>query len=117
MVKEYRKRYSENFKREVVREYEAGASENSLRQKYGIRGSSTIKRWVKQYGREGYRAETVYIQTVADQQEYQALQKRVLELERALAETVLENRMLNTTLKIASESLQIDLKKSFGKQS
>ena len=50
MKKERIKRYSEAFKHQVVREYEAGASARWLMQKYGIGGDSTIKRWVHQYG-------------------------------------------------------------------
>ena len=39
------------------------------------------------------------------------MKQRIAELEAALAEVVLENRMLNTTLEVASQSLEMDLKK------
>jgi len=117
MIKEPIKRYSQAFKQQVVREYEDGASIYSLRQKYGIGAHNTIERWVKQYGRFGYRAEVVHIQTVEDQVEFQALKSRVAELESALAESVLENRMLTTTIEVASQALGVDLKKNFGKKS
>ena len=42
MKKEYVKRYSQAFKQEVVKEYEAGASAKYLSEKYGIGGGSTI---------------------------------------------------------------------------
>jgi transposase-like protein len=117
MNKEIQKRYTESFKHQVVREYETGASESSLRQKYGIKGATTIKGWVSKYGRSGYRSETVYIQTVEDQVEVRAMKSRINELESVLAEMVLENRLLKTTLEVASEALDIDLKKSFGRRS
>lgn len=41
--------YSEQLKRQVVREYEAGASIESLRRKYQIGGKSTIQNWIKKY--------------------------------------------------------------------
>lgn len=117
MIKEPIKRYSQAFKRQVVREYENGASIYSLRQKYGIGAHNTIERWVKQHGRSGYRAEVVRIQTVEDQLEFKAMKSQLTELESALAQSVLENRMLRTTIEVASQSLGIDLKKNFGKKS
>jgi transposase-like protein len=117
MIKEPIKRYSQAFKQQVVREYEAGASNYSLRQKYGIGAHHTVERWVKQYGRSGYRSEMVVIQTAEDQVEVKAMKKRIAELESALAESTLENRMLKTTLEVASQALELDLKKSFGKKS
>lgn len=118
MIKEpTNRRYSQAFRQQVVREYEAGASVYSLRQKYGIGCHRTVERWVKQYGRAGYRSELVVIQTVADQLEVKAMKQRMAELESALAESVLENRMLTVTIEVASESLGLDLKKNFGKKS
>ena len=35
------KRYSQAFKQQIVREYEAGATASQLSQKYGIMGGST----------------------------------------------------------------------------
>jgi len=117
MKKEYVKRYSQAFKQKIVREYEAGASAYSLAQQYGIGGQTTIKRWVAQYGRSGFRAEQVVIQSLEDQHEVQAMRERITALERALAESVLENRMLTTTLEVASQALDMDLKKTFGNPS
>jgi len=117
MTKEPIKRYSQAFKQQIVREYEAGASIYSLLQKYGVGGHNTVKRWIKQYGRSGYRSEVVVIQTVADQMEVKAMKERIADLESALAESMLENRMLKTTLDVAGQALEIDLKKNFGKKS
>ncbi len=117
MIKEPIRRYSQAFKLQVVREYEAGTSIYSLRQKYGIGSHRTVERWVKQYGRSGYRAEMVVIQTVDDQLEVKAMKQRIADLESALAQSILENRMLTTTIEVASQSLELDLKKNFGKKS
>ena len=70
----------------VVKEYEAGASVNRLRQNYGIGSPGTIKHWIQQYGRSGYRTELVVIQTVDDQMEVKAMKQRIADL---------DNRMLN----------------------
>jgi len=111
------KRYGMAFKQQVVSEYEAGASEYELRQKYGIGGSHTIKNWVKKYGRFGYRSETVMIQTAADQQSVKEMKERISELEKALAQAVLDKQMLEATLHVAGRELGQDLKKNFGKKS
>jgi len=115
-VKEPVKRYSQAFRQQVVREYEAGASIYSLRQKYGIGSHGTVERWVKKYGRSGYRSELVVIQSIDDQLEVKAMKGRIAELESALAESVLENRMLNTTLDVASRTMEVDIKKNFGRR-
>lgn len=117
MIKEPIKRYSQAFKLQVVREYENGASIYSLRQKYGIGAHKTVEQWVKKYGRSGYRSELVHIQTVEDQLEFKAMKSRITELESALAQSVLDNKMLTTTIEVASASLGIDLKKNFERKS
>ena len=117
MKKETIKRYSQAFKQQVVREYESGSSSYYLVRKYGIGDHKTVKRWVEQYGRSGYRTEVAVIQTVEDQQEVKAMRMRMAELEKALAASVLENRMLQATVEVASRELGIDLKKNFGKPS
>jgi transposase-like protein len=115
MKKEPIKRYSQALKQQVVREYESGESVYKLLQKYGISGHNTVKRWIAKYGRAAYRSEVVVIQSVEDQHEVKAMKKRIGELESALAESVLENRLLNATLEVAGRELKLDLKKSFGK--
>ena len=117
MKKETVKRYSQAFRQQVVREYEKGVSVHSLQQKYGIGGATTIKGWIEKYSCSGYRSELVIIQNVEDQLEFKEMKQRIVELEAALAESVLENRMLKTTVAVASEALGMDIKKNFGKKS
>lgn len=114
MKKEIVKRYSQAFKQQVVEEYEKGVSINYLNQKYGIGGGRTIKGWVNKYGRSGYRSEVVIIQTVEDQEEVKGMRQRIKELEAALAQSVLDKRMLETIIEVGSRELGIDLKKNIG---
>lgn len=116
MEKETIKRYSQAFKQQVVREYETGTSIYTLLQKYGIGGFQTVKRWIEQFSVAGVRSELVVIQSVADQVEVKAMKARITELEQALADSVLETRMLTATLEVASQGLGMDLKKNFGKR-
>lgn len=117
MKKESVKRYSQALKQQVVREYETGASASSLTRKYGIGGQATIKRWVKRYGRTGFRSEVVHIQSAADHEHVQAMKERIAALEAALAQSTLDKHMLAATLAVASEELGIDLKKNFAPKS
>jgi hypothetical protein len=45
------------------------------------------------------------------------MKARIAELESALAQSTLDNRMLNATLEVASQALALDIKKNFGKKS
>ena len=108
-------RYSEAFKREVVREYEAGASAVQLRRKYGIKGGSTVSRWVKQYGREGSRYELMVIQKPEEKAEVKRLQERVKQLESALAQTMLDKLMLESLVETIEAEEGIELKKNIGR--
>ncbi len=76
-VRKVYKRYSESFKRQVVAEYEDGATAFDLCRKYGIGSVRSVTMWVKQYSREGLRHEVVHIQTPDE-----ADQLRCLEQER-----------------------------------
>lgn len=111
------KRYSVAFKKEVVREYEAGASESSLKQKYGIGGSTTISKWLKKYGRYGTRHELMVIQKPEEQNQVKQLQQRIQELETALAQTVVDKLMLESLVTEIEAESGVDLKKNIGRQS
>lgn len=117
MAKKPIKRYSQAFKQQVVQEYESGSSIYRLRKKYGIGGHKTVERWIEQYSREGIRHELMRIQTVEDQVEVQTMHSRISELESALAEQVLENRMLRATLAAAEQEYGVDTKKNSGNES
>ena len=106
--KQQRRVYSEAFKRQVVQEYEQGASVTSLMRKYGIGGAHTIKRWVQKYGRQPYRTETVYIQTAEDLAHVRRLEEELQALKTLVADLTLENRMLRAALEVAG----IDPKKA-----
>jgi len=92
------KRYSEGFKRQVVSEYEAGTSIVTLQKKYGIRGNTTIQRWIGQYGREGMRHELLHIQTAEEVDRVKTLEQQVEDLQQALGQVTLEKLKLESQL-------------------
>lgn len=115
MDKVYIKKYSESLRKTVVAEYEAGASVTSLRKRYGIGGAETIQKWIKRYGRVGFRHEVVTIQHVEEREmakrREEELEARIQELEAAVAQLTLDKLMLETILEVSSEMVGEDLKK------
>ena len=98
------KRYSESFKIQVVREYEAGSEIPELRTKYGIAGTTTITRWINKYATEGLRHRLMRIQTAEEVKRIRDLEKEVDELKAALVKVSLEKLALESTLEVLQET-------------
>ena len=103
MTKKTIKRYSEAFKRQVVSEYEGGASISDLQKKYGITGNMTITEWIKKYAKQGFRHELVTIQTAEEANRVKELEAQVQALEQALGKVTLENLKLESILEEIEE--------------
>ena len=117
MNKRMIKRYSEAFKRQVVNEYEDGRSAYELNRKYGIKGGNTIKRWVKKYGRAGFRSELMVIQRPGEREREEQLIERLQELEAAVTQLALEKIVLESSLAEAEKLLGKSIKKKPGRPS
>lgn len=79
-------RYSEAFKLAVVGELEReGLPFLHIQRKYGIRGSSTVQKWVHKYG-NGSRGKVMRVETPKEINELARLKDRVRRLEQALAD-------------------------------
>ena len=112
MTKQTVKRYSEAFKRQVVSEYEGGASMSDLQKKYGITGGMTIKRWIEKYAKEGFRHELITIQTAEEANRVRELEAQVQELEQALGKITLEKLKLESILEELAETYDMEVKKN-----
>ncbi len=112
MTKKTIKRYSEAFKREVVSEYEDGASISDLQKKYGITGKMTITRWIKKYAKQGFRHELVTIQTAEEANRVRELEAQVQALEQALGKVSLEKLKLESILEELEEAYGEAVKKN-----
>ena len=106
------KRYSLVFKKQVVAEYEAGASISSLMKRYGIRGKQTISRWIAKYSQSGVRHKMTEVIDPHAQAELEALKDRVADLESLVAQLSLDKLMLESSLKVAEKALGYEVKKS-----
>lgn len=117
-------RYSESFKLQVVRELEEGRHENcsAAMEAYGIRGSETVYRWARQYGREHLTRRLIRVETPKERDELRRMKERVRDLERALGDATLDLRLEREYLKIACrqagiEDVEVFKKKVHGKLS
>jgi len=82
-------RYSEAFKMQVVRELDTGRlrSISEAQEKYGITGNVTIHGWLKKYGRRDLLPRRVRIEMPDERDQIKKLNKRIRELEKALADS------------------------------
>lgn len=103
-------RYSEAFKHRVVSELESGTqSIEQIRHKYGIKGSSTIQKWVKKLGKNDLLCKVVRIETPQEMDQTKALRQRIRELESALAQTQMHNLQNESYLHLACQALGVEV--------
>lgn len=104
-------RYSEAFKQQVISELGAGkfSGPYGASRAYGIKGTMTVIGWLRRYGRGDLMPRRITITTMHEQDEKKALQKRVRELERALADTHMKGLLGDAYLEIACERMGIDV--------
>lgn len=100
-------RYSEAFKHQVISELESGkfSSPFAATRAYGIRGRATVAAWLRKYGRSDLMSRRMTITTMAEEDEKKALQKRVRDLEKALADTHMKELLGEAYLEIACKRL------------
>lgn len=99
--------YSEAFKRQVVEQIWRGKyrSVAHAQRAYGIRGATTIAKWVKKYGPEEIQLRRIRIETMKETDELKAARKRIRELEAALADAHMDNCLEHAFLEIACERM------------
>jgi transposase-like protein len=98
------KRYSEGLKRHVVEEVEGGKiTQREAVRMYGVSSARVVNRWVHQYGKRNYATKIVRVTMKSESD-------RLKELEQALADQILTNRIMAAQLK-SYEGYVPDLKK------
>lgn len=114
-MKQERKRYSEQFKQDVVADIlRTGISKDEARRIYGIRGKGLLADWLNRYGKEVNERLSLQPMEPSD------YEKKIKELERRLAEAENEAAMARhkaglyeTMMDIAKEKFNIDIRKKF----
>lgn len=101
-------RYSEAFKIQIVRELDSGiTSIRRVRQKYGIRGATTVRKWVRKYG-NGNHGKVIRVEKPQELNEKEQLKRRVRALERALADTNIDLALERQYTRLACERAGIE---------
>jgi transposase-like protein len=109
-------RYSICFKEKVVQEVSSGLGISEVCQKYGIKGTNTVQRWLKQFGREELLNEVIRIKMKSEQEELKRLKEENKRLKIALGESTLAQHALESLIDVINEHYQTDVKKNFGER-
>lgn len=88
---------------EVVRELETGElGFDEISRKYGIKGHTTVRRWVGKYG-NGTRGKVIRVERPEEINQLKAMKERVRRLESALANANVELALERAFTRIACE--------------
>jgi transposase-like protein len=106
------KRYSQAFKQQVVSEIESGIyTISQAQQLYRIGSNSTIRNWLRQFGKNHLLSQRVHIQTTEEVNQLKQLASDKQRLESALADAHLKIARLESQLCQAETQFGIDMKK------
>jgi transposase-like protein len=99
--------YSEAFKLRLVDDVANGKYQNldEARRRNGIRGNTTLSKWIKQYGREDMLSKRIKVETMNEIDELKAARRRIRELEAALADAHTDYCLESAFLDITCERL------------
>jgi transposase len=101
------KKYSEAFKRRVVREYEQGKmNKDQLMIKYGIKGKSVVLEWCRKYGKFVYPNVGPVGRPMKDPQK-----QRIKELEKQLKAAEQKLKVYDKLIEITNRELDADIVK------
>jgi transposase-like protein len=113
-VAERRKRtFSENFKREKVREIELGRTKISEISKQYEVSFTNIYRWIATFGSMKQKPERTIVESQSDTKELLELKKKVAELERIIGQKQILIDFKDKMIEIAEETYGVDIKKKF----
>jgi transposase len=76
---------------------------------YGIKGSETVAKWVRKYGREDLLPKRIRIETMEETDQLKEARKRVKQLEAALADAHIDQCVEHAFLEIACEWMEVDM--------
>lgn len=111
-------RYSEAFKRQVLRELAAGQHSGpwAAQQAYGIGGSRTVSLWVKAAGQQGLLRKVVRVENTGERDRVRELKAEIKRLKLALADAHLDQKLEQAYVKIACEAAGITDVEEFKKK-
>jgi len=98
-------KYSESFKQKVVSEISKGqfSSNQEASKAYGITGKSTVRGWLKKYGRTDLLPRVVRVESENDRNEVEDLKQKIKELEKTVTELAVSEVMHKAYFDIVCE--------------
>ena len=97
-------RYSEAFKLQVLDEVVSGdLSLEEARRKYGIKGTGTIQSWARKYGSFGVLPKLIRVVKPDEKEQIKKLKTEIRRLKEALADSVLGQKIAESTLEVICE--------------
>jgi transposase-like protein len=114
------KRYPDEFKIKVVKEYlETDLSQAAIMEKYDIRGAGCIPNWIRKFGLQKPSDEEIKLRELMTKETRKSareieLEAKVRDLERALEYEQLRSYALDTLIDVAERDLKVDIRKKPG---
>lgn len=107
------RRYTVEFKKEIVKEFESGKfSVLQLHKLQGI-GKQTIYSWIYKYSKFNEKDYRVIEMKKSSTKKLKELENKIKELEQAVGRKQIMIDYLETMMEVAKEELNIDIKKNF----
>lgn len=111
-----RRRYSEEFKRKLVKEFESGTySVLQLEQLYGVSNVS-VYNWIYKYSTFNEKGYRVVEKQDSKSDKLNSLVQRIEELERIVGQKQIKIDYLEQLISLSSEELGVDIKKNSATQ-
>ncbi len=108
-----RRKFSDSFRIQKVRELETGKTKVSeLCRQYEVSNTS-VYRWLRKFGTMKDKEVRLVVETDSDTKQLLALKKRVAELERMIGQKQILIDFKDKMIEIAEETYGVDIKKKF----
>jgi transposase-like protein len=105
--------FSENFKKEKVKEIEVGLLKISdICKQYEVTATN-VYRWISKFGSMKHKQERIIVESQSDTKELLELKKKVAELERIIGQKQILLDFKDKMIEIAEETYHVDIKKKF----
>jgi transposase len=104
------RKFSEAFKKQVVREFEQGyLNKDQLQSKYGLKGNSSVLNWCRKYGKFAYAKNDSIGRPMKDPQK-----QRIKELEEKLKKAEEKIKIYDKLIEVTNRELKEDVIKKIG---
>ena len=107
------RRFSENFKREKVKEVELGYSTpTEISSQYQV-SRANVHRWIRKFGTMNEKKIKLIIESESDTKQLLELKKKVAELERIIGQKQILIDFKDKMIELAEEEYGVDIKKKY----